>query len=272
MANEAPKAGGQDTGSTSSSAAASGEPKGTTPVAKPAGDSTASKTAETILGGEPAGKADTSAKAQPATDKQPAASTAKDGKEAKQQSADAEGKSIEDSEGGEPKGQETTTADFVATLPEGVEASEALLKPFAEVVKEHGVPHEVAQKFVDLYVDAQTQAAEAAAQQDLDEWKAQQSRWVEEVKTDKELGGTNFEATQTAIRTFFGKYADAETREFFNATGLGNHPKLVRLFARVAKADSEDSLGGAARTSGSAQPSEAEMLARMYPTMSKQQS
>lgn len=68
-------------------------------------------------------------------------------------------------------------------------------------------------------------------------------RWLAETRSDREFGGARLAQTQTriaaAINAFGGPDA-AEIRALFNETGIGNHPALVRFFARAGSAISED--------------------------------
>lgn len=38
------------------------------------------------------------------------------------------------------------------------------------------------------------------------------------------------------------KFGSPELKQYLNETGLGNHPELVRIFANIGKAMSEDGL------------------------------
>lgn len=97
----------------------------------------------------------------------------------------------------------------------------------------------------------------AALQQDhLSRAQAEMSgRWLAETRADREFGGVRLPQTQTRIAAAidaFGGPDAAEIRSLFNETGLGNHPALVRFFARAGKAISEDGMinSGAAASRG----------------------
>lgn len=127
-------------------------------------------------------------------------------------------------------------------LPEGVQVDEALLGEFNTVAKELGLTQAQAQKLVDL--QAKTAAAGETGRAEFLEQalKAQSDKWVNEIKSDPELGGAKFDATVStavkAISTFFGD----DFRELLNESGIGNNPALIRGMHKIGLAISEDKL------------------------------
>jgi len=59
------------------------------------------------------------------------------------------------------------------------------------------------------------------------------------------------------------KFGTPELTKLLNASGMGNHPEIIRAFYRAGKAISEDSFVGGSRATAPVDPSK-----RMYPTMS----
>jgi hypothetical protein len=56
------------------------------------------------------------------------------------------------------------------------------------------------------------------------------------VKSDKELGGQNFDSMKVEVARFFNAFdKDGSIRGAIREMGLGNHPALVRLAFRAAK-------------------------------------
>lgn len=96
--------------------------------------------------------------------------------------------------------------------------------------------------------------------------------WMKEVETDKDLGGDNLATTQRvsqlAIDRFLPNTKDAQgnevvhpLRQFFRATGYGDHPMIVRLFRDIGKAmDEGQGLTGKGGGSGSGKKSAEEVL------------
>jgi hypothetical protein len=148
-------------------------------------------------------------------------------------------------------------------VPEGVAADDEVVKAFKPLAKELGIKSEGAQKLVDLYagvIQKSHAAAEAA-------FAKQQGDWAEAIKSDKELGGAQFDSTKVEVARFFGAFdQDGAIRRDIAELGLGNHPALVRLAVRAAKAISEDSMAGRQASAASTPDPEA-ILRQRYPTM-----
>ena len=137
---------------------------------------------------------------------------------------------------------EQQAAEAAAQVPESYEAfTDAQGKPvsnedfkgFTEAAKSVGLSQENAQKMfsamygeADNYVRRRTQ--EFAAQ------------WAEQSKADPEFGGANFNQNMGQIATAYKQFATPELKHLLDASGLGNHPEVMRLFYRVGKALSQD--------------------------------
>lgn len=137
---------------------------------------------------------------------------------------------------------EQQAAEAAAQVPESYEAftdaqgnpvSNDDFKGFTEAAKSVGLSQENAQKMftamygeADNYVRRRTQ--EFAAQ------------WAEQSKADPEFGGANFNQSMGQIATAYRQFATPELKQLLDASGLGNHPEVMRLFYRVGKALSQD--------------------------------
>jgi hypothetical protein len=162
------------------------------------------------------------------------------------------------------KAGEAAPAEVDVKLPGGVEADAELLSGFKAWAKESGLKSENAQKVVDLFVksqQAQAQKAETAMKQQRTQV---QQQWMESIQSDKELGGNAFEATKLNLTKAVNHFFAPSVRELFNKTGLGNHPDLVRGFARIGKALSEDSIAGTS-DGPTAEQSEDALIKSLYP-------
>ena len=153
-------------------------------------------------------------------------------------------------------------ADLDIKLPEGVQADAVSLDEFKALAKETGLKGEVAQKMVDLHLKAMS-AAEARG---TEAYTQQQKVWADQRKSDKEYGGTNYEANLKTAQQAVAKFASPEFRQFLAASKLGNHPELVRAFYRVGKAMAEDSVAGAT-SEPAGPPSEESKLRARYPSL-----
>lgn len=139
----------------------------------------------------------------------------------------------------EPQGQEQEKAPegdakpvvpetYEFKAPEGVALDEGAIAVFTPIFKEAGLTQDAAQKMVDTFATFQ---AERAAKQATD--------WLEASKADKEIGGTKFAESSALAQVAFAKFATPELKEFVEASGLGNHPELLRMFVRIGKASGE---------------------------------
>jgi hypothetical protein len=159
---------------------------------------------------------------------------------------------------------EVKVEDIKVTVPEGIEIDEKLMGDFKGLIADAKLsPQERAQKLVDLHASA----LKAAADKQQQVWTDTNEKWKGEVRADKELGGTNLEATRStiskAITEVMGKDA-ASTFDAFLFTGAANNPAIVRAMFRMSKLIVEgDPVAGGA-------PAEAKglasTLASMYPS------
>ncbi|MCM5682510.1 hypothetical protein M8A51_23520 [Schlegelella sp. S2-27] len=118
--------------------------------------------------------------------------------------------------------------------PEGFDASR--LEQITSFAKELGLTNEAAQKLLDREAKSDTDRHEAAQQQ----LQQLRTRWVDDVKADKELGGEHFDVTVKQAQKAITKYGTDEFKKALNESGYGNHPEVVRVFARIGKAMAED--------------------------------
>lgn len=156
-------------------------------------------------------------------------------KTAEELAAEKEAKEKADKEAAEKAEKEKKPAapeKYEFTPPEGQELDANALAVFEPIAKELGLSQEQAQKLVDIYPQIQQQQAEA--------WSKQVADWGEQVKADKEIGGDKFNASVGAAQRALDQFGNTELREYLNASGLGNHPALVRFCAKVGKAMAED--------------------------------
>lgn len=205
LCNEASPEGGDGGGA---APAATDAPAGDTPV-----DGTAS--GDSANGDNPAGEE------KPGTEK-----TAEE-LAAEKEEKDAADKAEKDKKPAAPEKYE-----FAA--PEGQELDANALSVFEPIAKELGLTQEQAQKLVDIYPQIQQQQAEA--------WSKQGEEWREQVKSDKEIGGDKYTANVGNAQKALDQFGSPALREYLETTLLGNHPELVRFFAKVGKAVSEDTM------------------------------
>jgi hypothetical protein len=176
-------------------------------------------------GTAPEGEEQTTDSAEGTAPEEKAAPDADQGDSGKETSDDASG-----DEGGEESAE--VPEKYELEFPEGVAPDEALLESVTPIFKEMGLTNEQAQKLTDAYAARHQAVMEAHA--------AQVTEWANETKADKEIGGAKFEESVGIARTAIKQFADDTVLEQLNATGLGNHPAVVKMFYRIGKALGED--------------------------------
>jgi hypothetical protein len=160
---------------------------------------------------------------------------------------------------GETKTGAPESYDFM--VPEGVEQLDSqLVETFTPLAKELGLSNDQAQKLVDIAPQIQ----QRMAQQQAEAWGKQLEAWVGEVKADKVIGGDNLPATMASAQKVMQQFGTPELKAALEQTGMGNHPELVRLFAKVGKAMGEDSLVAGGKSSGGS----GSIVDAFYPTKS----
>ncbi|HCD3973877.1 TPA: peptidase [Enterobacter hormaechei] len=149
--------------------------------------------------------------------------------------------------------QEGAPEKYEFTAGEGVELDSEALKDFEPVARDLNLTNEQAQKLVDAY----PKILAGVQQRQAEAWQKQTEGWAETVKADKEIGGDKLTANLSAAQRALDQFGTPELKEYLNATGLGNHPDLVKTFVKIGKAMSED---GMVDGSNQGQRSAAEVL------------
>lgn len=142
---------------------------------------------------------------------------------------DGDGGDKEGEEKGGQEGDDVTYEPF--DIPEGLEVDEQMLDSVTPVMKELGLEQEQAQKMVSAYADIVQQQAEAQA----DLIKQTFEGWVETAKKDPEIGGDKWQATVDKANAVIRKIGTKELiDDVLVGNGMGNHPEVIRVFARIA--------------------------------------
>lgn len=154
-------------------------------------------------------------------------------------------------------------ADF--KLPDGVKLEGKDLEELSADAKALGLTQDQAQKFVEREMKIKGEGVQAQAAQ-LEKIRGE---WADATKGDAVIGGDKLPATLAAAKTGLAaamKGADIpEFGKMLDATGFGNHPQVIRLFAWLGGQVGQDSkfVGGKAPGNNT----DAARAARMYPSM-----
>jgi hypothetical protein len=145
-------------------------------------------------------------------------------------------------------------------IPEGATYDPEIGAEFTAAAKELGLSKDQAQGLVDLGAKMQTQmlAAQAAHIETVS------AQWADEARSDKEIGGENFEANLSIAKLALDHVASPALIEQLNTTGLGNHPDMIRALYRMGKLLKEDGQLKVENTPGDSKVSIAQQL---YPNM-----
>lgn len=124
------------------------------------------------------------------------------------------------------------------TPPEGFEALDTdAIAAATPLMRAFGVADDKAQDFINqaapVIAGMVERAGKAAADAQLQQQAALRTEWANTVKADPELGGALYDKTVAMSAIALDKFFDQETRDMFNVTGLGNHPGVVRGFAKM---------------------------------------
>lgn len=170
-----------------------------------------------------------------------------------QENKPADGDKPADKPDDKEKKPEGAPEKYEFTAGEGVELDTEALKDFEPVARDLNLTNEQAQKLVDAY----PKILAGVQQRQAEAWQKQTEGWAADVKADKEIGGDKLTANLSAAQRALDQFGTPELKEYLNATGLGNHPDLVKTFVKIGKAMSED---GMVDGSNQGQRSAAEVL------------
>lgn len=131
-------------------------------------------------------------------------------------------------------------------FPEGITVDTAQIgeinKIFGEFENSTKVDHKVlqglGQQLIDRHISGVQAATDNLAAAYEKVWKDQTKSWFEAFVKDPEIGGNRQATTTAAAREFIRKHGgtpeqQAEIRTLMQKTGIGNHPAVIRLFAKA---------------------------------------
>lgn len=156
---------------------------------------------------------------------------------------------------GEDKSAEAPEA-YELKAPEGLELDQDALGEFTAIAKELKLSNETAQKLADVAMKMEQRRAEAHSKM--------VKEWADQSKTDKEFGGDAFNENLSVARKAIDTFGSPQLKELLDASGLGNHPEVLRTFFKAGKAISEGKFVASGARAATQQPSAAKAL---YPNM-----
>jgi hypothetical protein len=114
-------------------------------------------------------------------------------------------------------------------LPDGSPLDQSSISKISDAAKARGLSNEEAQN------ELNRESASAASYHSMLQAKVieNKAKWVSEVQSDPEIGGSKFDASVANAQRALNKYANPAFVQELNRTGMGDHPELVRTFARI---------------------------------------
>jgi len=190
----------------------------------------------------------------PATEEtKPAPET--EGDKPSEKSAEAGGETPEET-GADPDksddkpNEEEAESEFVLNVGEG--ASQADADEITAFAKENKLSKEAAQKLLDSRV-----ALNKKFKDDQTKFlQTQQTKWLNDSKADKEIGGDKFDASVALAKRATAKFASPGLKKMLDDSGLGNHPEVIKMFARVGKSMQDDEHIDPPKNAGAKAPKE----------------
>jgi len=150
-------------------------------------------------------------------------------------------------------------------LPDGSLLSSSDVERISAYAKQKGLSQEQAQERLQTEHDA----IKSFADNKQKAWLNQVEEWKSQSMSDKEIGGQAFLKSAEIAKKVITRFGTNELIDAVEKTGYGNHPELVRIFARIGKVLSSDTLEGTSTIVHAPKKSIAELL---FPSMEKQQS
>lgn len=132
---------------------------------------------------------------------------------------------------------------YSLTMPDGVEVDHELLDAMGSDFKELGLTNGQAQKLADKFIETQSRRGAAQAEN----WANRVQGWADEARRDRDIGGHKWQGTVSSAQRALSTLGTPALREYLNVSGGGNHPELIRIFAKVGSMIREDNppTGGA---------------------------
>ncbi len=127
---------------------------------------------------------------------------------------------------------------YEVKAPEGMELDSAAIEKLSPVFKKHNLSNEAVQEIVDAYSGHMGDSLKAQDAQ-FEAWLKTETK-NNETALRTEFGSqydTNIRSAQKAI----GRFADASVKKVLDDTGLGSHPGMVKMFAKIGAMVREDS-------------------------------
>jgi chemotaxis protein histidine kinase CheA len=130
--------------------------------------------------------------------------------------------------------------DFEAI--DGVELDQGLIDKAKPLFEKLNLTKEQAQELVNF------QAGQVKDQINL--FEETKTKWAEEAKADKEIGGEAFEENVKHAISALDKFGTPELKKMLSQYGIGNNVEMIRLMSKVGRLTAEDVPGDKNKNAG----------------------
>ncbi|GAA3113568.1 hypothetical protein GCM10010520_67110 [Rhizobium viscosum] len=144
---------------------------------------------------------------------------------------------------GKPDGASDDPADripddgrYSLTMPEGIEVDQELIDALGPDFHNLGLTVRQAQQLADRFIEIQGRRGKAAGEA----WAGRVQGWADEARKDREIGGPKWAGTVGSAQRALSRLGTPALREYLNTSGGGNHPEMIRIFAKVGSMIQED--------------------------------
>lgn len=132
---------------------------------------------------------------------------------------------------------------YELTAPEGMTIDAALLEEATPIFKDLNLDNEGANKLLPVAKRIADSSRDATVQSMIDAGNQQRKAWLDAAKADEQIGGNKWDASLDSAGKALDAFGHPEGSEFrtaLNETGFGNHPEMIRIFARLGQMVGED--------------------------------
>lgn len=166
----------------------------------------------------------------------------------KKADGEGEGEAAGDGKGDEGKQGEQAPARVIPetyelTAPDGMTIDADLLTEATPIFKEAGLSNDQAQAILPAAKSLVEKTQQATVQNLIDAGNQQRKAWLDAAKADEQIGGAKWDASLHSAGRALDALGHAEGSDFrttLNETGFGNHPEMIRIFARIGEMVGED--------------------------------
>ena len=140
---------------------------------------------------------------------------------------------------GETKPDDVVPESYDLKIPDGSLLKTDYIEEIKAEAKELGLTNSEAQE----YLESQHRAVSTYHETLFRDYETEKSRWAKQSESDKEFGGDGFKQNVELANRALKRYDKSGVfSEMLNKSGFGNHPEVLRIFVRIGKDMSEDTM------------------------------